>query len=104
MNAPQAIRNLRGPGQLVLQWEDGEHSLSHTRLRGACPCSQCRAARLSGVISLVRDDVRVQRITSQGYGVQLVFSDGHERGIYPGLTCVTWSASEADPSGYRMPL
>jgi DUF971 family protein len=27
--------------------------------------------------------VRVQRITSQGYGVQLVFSDGHERGIYP---------------------
>ncbi|PNA97633.1 MULTISPECIES: gamma-butyrobetaine hydroxylase-like domain-containing protein [unclassified Pseudomonas] len=83
MNAPQAIRNLRGPGQLLLQWEDGEHSLSHTRLRGACPCSQCRAARLAGGISLVRDDVRVERITSQGYGVQLVFNDGHERGIYP---------------------
>ena len=83
MNAPQAIRNLRGAGQLVLQWEDGEHCLSHTRLRGACPCSQCRAARLSGAISLVRDDVRVVQIESQGYGVQLVFSDGHERGIYP---------------------
>ncbi|WP_019096498.1 DUF971 domain-containing protein, partial [Pseudomonas putida] len=50
---------------------------------GACPCSQCRAARLSGAISLVRDDVRVVQIESQGYGVQLVFSDGHERGIYP---------------------
>lgn len=31
----------------------------------------------------MRDDVRVVQIESQGYGVQLVFSDGHERGIYP---------------------
>ena len=83
MNAPAAIRNLRGPGQLVLQWEDGEHSISHARLRGACPCSQCRAARLSGGISVVRDDVRIERVEPQGYGVQLVFSDGHQRGIYP---------------------
>ncbi|MFK0091020.1 DUF971 domain-containing protein [Pseudomonas sp. NPDC090592] len=83
MNAPQVIRNLRGPGQLVLQWEDGEHRLSHIRLRGACPCSRCRATRLSGGINLVPDDVRVVQIEAQGYGVQLVFSDGHERGIYP---------------------
>ncbi|WP_176511433.1 gamma-butyrobetaine hydroxylase-like domain-containing protein, partial [Pseudomonas faucium] len=48
MNAPAAIRNLRGPGALVLQWADGERSISHARLRGACPCSQCRAARLAG--------------------------------------------------------
>ena len=27
--------------------------------------------------------VRVLEIHSQGYGVQLVFSDGHQRGIYP---------------------
>ena len=53
------------------------------RLRGACPCSQCRAAKLRGGIAVVREDVRVERIEVQGYGVQLVFSDGHERGIYP---------------------
>jgi len=83
MNAPGAIRNLRGSGELVMQWDDGEHRISHTRLRGACPCSQCRAARLSGRIAIVRYDVRIERIEVQGYGVQLVFSDGHERGIYP---------------------
>ena len=83
MSAPGEIRNVRGAGQLVLRWEDGEYTLSHARLRGACPCSQCRAARLSGAISVVPDDVRVERIEPQGYGVQLVFSDGHERGIYP---------------------
>ncbi|HYQ49053.1 MAG TPA: DUF971 domain-containing protein, partial [Pseudomonas sp.] len=27
--------------------------------------------------------VRIERVEPQGYGVQLVFSDGHERGIYP---------------------
>ncbi|MGF6200980.1 gamma-butyrobetaine hydroxylase-like domain-containing protein [Pseudomonas laurylsulfatiphila] len=27
--------------------------------------------------------VRVIELNPQGYGLQLVFSDGHERGIYP---------------------
>ncbi|MDZ3994327.1 DUF971 domain-containing protein [Pseudomonas sp. Teo4] len=83
MNAPGEIRNKRGPGQLIVQWDDAEQVVSHIRLRGACPCSQCRAAKLRGGIQLVREDVRVERIEPQGYGVQLVFSDGHERGIYP---------------------
>nr|WP_314874950.1 gamma-butyrobetaine hydroxylase-like domain-containing protein [uncultured Pseudomonas sp.] len=83
MNAPQALRNRRGQGELEVQWPDLLQVISHTRLRGACPCSQCRAARLRGAIGLVVDDVQVVRIEAQGYGVQLVFSDGHERGIYP---------------------
>jgi len=83
VNAPGAIRNRRADGELVLQWGDGEQVISHARLRGACPCSQCRAGRLGGRIDLVRGDVRVERLEVQGYGVQLVFSDGHERGIYP---------------------
>ncbi|MBA6061114.1 DUF971 domain-containing protein [Pseudomonas juntendi] len=83
MNAPATIRNQRGAGQLALQWADAEVVISHARLRGACPCSQCRAARLQGRLSLVNDDVRVERVVPQGYGVQLVFSDRHERGIYP---------------------
>ena len=83
MNAPSAIRNRRADGELALLWSDGEQVLSHARLRGACPCSQCRAGRLGGRIDLVPGDVRVERVEVQGYGVQLVFSDGHERGIYP---------------------
>lgn len=83
MNAPQALRNRRGQGELEVQWPDLLQVISYTRLRGACPCSQCRAAQLRGAIGLVVDDVQVVRIEAQGYGVQLVFSDGHERGIYP---------------------
>ncbi|MDG9886329.1 gamma-butyrobetaine hydroxylase-like domain-containing protein [Pseudomonas sp. GD04058] len=83
MIAPSAVRNRREAGELVLQWRDGEQVISHARLRGACPCSQCRAGRLGGRIDLVSDTVRVERVEGQGYGVQVVFSDGHERGIYP---------------------
>ncbi|MDF0734166.1 gamma-butyrobetaine hydroxylase-like domain-containing protein [Pseudomonas entomophila] len=83
MNAPSAVLNLRSEGALALQWGEVRQVISHARLRGACPCSQCRAARLRGGISLVADGVRVERIEPQGYGVQLVFSDGHDRGIYP---------------------
>ncbi|ANY90537.1 MULTISPECIES: DUF971 domain-containing protein [Pseudomonas] len=83
MSAPQALRNLHGQGELAVQWPDGLQAISHARLRGACPCSQCRAAQLRGGIAVVREDVRLERIEVQGYGVQLVFSDGHERGIYP---------------------
>lgn len=84
MSAPSGIRNQRSAGLLLLQWPDGStQSLSHTRLRAACPCSQCRAARLAGRIDLVNAGVSLSAVNSQGYGVQLVFSDGHQRGIYP---------------------
>ncbi|WP_060507594.1 gamma-butyrobetaine hydroxylase-like domain-containing protein [Pseudomonas sp. NBRC 111124] len=83
MNSPSAIRNQREAGHLTVQWQDAEQVISHARLRAACPCSQCRAARLGGAIAVVQDDVRVARIEPQGYGVQLLFSDGHQRGIYP---------------------
>ncbi|MEX5361544.1 gamma-butyrobetaine hydroxylase-like domain-containing protein [Pseudomonas guariconensis] len=83
MNAPQSLRNLHGRGELAVHWPDALQIVSHARLRGACPCSQCRATKLRGGIAVVREDVRVERIEVQGYGVQLVFSDGHERGIFP---------------------
>lgn len=69
---------------LRIQWPDGTaHLLGHSLLRGHCPCSQCRARRLQGGIDVVQAGVRLVAINSQGYGVQLVFDDGHERGIYP---------------------
>lgn len=81
---PSAIRNARGSGELTLEWADGRRlQLSHARLRAACPCSQCRAGRLHGRIDSVDQGVRLSAINPQGYGVQLVFDDGHDRGIYP---------------------
>jgi len=82
MMAPTGLRS--SAGTLLVEWPDSSISqLSHTRLRASCPCSQCRAARLAGRIDTVSANVRLSAIHTQGYGVQLVFSDGHDRGIYP---------------------
>ncbi|UQI33251.1 DUF971 domain-containing protein [Pseudomonas bijieensis] len=82
--SPLAIGNFQGTGQLRLDWPDGrEQRLDHAQLRRQCPCSQCRAFRLQGLTVQVDTRVRVVEVNAQGYGVQLVFSDGHERGIFP---------------------
>ncbi|KQV21134.1 hypothetical protein ASC74_18975 [Pseudomonas sp. Root329] len=81
---PVAIGNSQGKQQLRLSWPDGrEQLLDHAELRRQCPCSQCRAFRLQGLVPKVDARVRVIELNQQGYGLQLVFSDGHERGIYP---------------------
>ena len=82
--SPLALGNSQDKGQLRLNWPDGrEQRLDHAELRRQCPCSQCRAFRLQGSTVLVDSRIRVIAVNTQGYGVQLVFSDGHERGIYP---------------------
>lgn len=81
---PVAIGNSQRKQQLRLGWPTGrEQLLGHAELRRQCPCSQCRAFRLRGRVPLVDERVRVIELNPQGYGLQLVFSDGHERGIYP---------------------
>ncbi|HEK1686502.1 TPA: gamma-butyrobetaine hydroxylase-like domain-containing protein [Pseudomonas putida] len=92
MPVPRAVVNAREQGELRLDWPDGHQVLSHARLRAACPCSRCRAARIRGQISVVTQDVRIERIELQGYGVQLVFSDGHDRGVFPWSYLKTLSA------------
>lgn len=82
--APEAIGNSQSKQQLRLNWPNGEvQLLSHAQLRQQCPCSQCRALRLRGGAPQVDASIRLLQVHPQGYGLQLVFSDGHERGIYP---------------------
>lgn len=82
--APLSISTSKATALMTLQWPDGRVTqLGHARLRAACPCSRCRAARLNAAITVVEEGVTVVAIEPQGYGAQLVFSDGHERGIYP---------------------
>ncbi|PRB44731.1 hypothetical protein CQ009_23505 [Pseudomonas sp. MYb2] len=81
---PLSVGNSQSEQTLRLTWPDGqEQQLNHAELRRQCPCSQCRAFRLKGLTPLVDDRVRLIELNPQGYGVQLVFSDGHQRGIYP---------------------
>ncbi|WP_025109857.1 DUF971 domain-containing protein [Pseudomonas sp. H1h] len=82
--SPLSVGNSQSAQTLRLSWPDGRESvLNHADLRRQCPCSQCRAFRLKRLTPRVDDRVRLIEINPQGYGVQLVFSDGHQRGIYP---------------------
>lgn len=82
---PETIENRAAQGLLALRWADGrEVRFTHARLRAACPCSECRAQRRAGVEVLEDAAVRVAAIEPVGaYALNLAFSDGHRRGIYP---------------------
>ena len=75
----------RGAGAVEIEWPDAaRQQLEDALLRRSCRCADCTAARRRGVEMAVAPDVRLLDIRPVGsYAVQLVFSDGHERGIYP---------------------
>ena len=82
---PEAVENHATQGVLALRWPDGrEVRVTHARLRAACPCSACRARRRAGADVEADDAVRLAAIEPVGaYALNLAFSDGHRRGIYP---------------------
>ena len=82
---PEQMTNRRAAGVLEVRWSDGVvQPLSHLQLRAACKCSPCQAARLRTEPVVPAGDLRLERIHPVGhYAVNLVFSDGHARGIYP---------------------
>ncbi|HTF95099.1 MAG TPA: gamma-butyrobetaine hydroxylase-like domain-containing protein [Cellvibrio sp.] len=83
-SAPLSLINSKQNKQVTVQWSAEEtETVSHQYLRGACPCAKCRAARIQGHISLVNADVELIAMNPMGYGLQMVFSDGHDRGVYP---------------------
>jgi DUF971 family protein len=82
---PETIENHAAQGALALRWPDGrEARITHARLRAMCPCSACRAQRRAGIELRENADVRLAAIEPVGaYALNLTFSDGHRRGIYP---------------------
>ncbi|RFU45072.1 DUF971 domain-containing protein [Paraburkholderia sp. DHOC27] len=84
MNAPREIVTDASQRVLTLRWDDGrEQRLPHAQLRRACACAECRRLRLDGREVPAAPDISLLDVQLMGYGVQLVFSDGHARGIYP---------------------
>jgi DUF971 family protein len=79
--------------ELALAWADGHESyIPFDVLRKACPCATCRGAH--GKAAAAPDPLRVVRGPAAGevaireivpvgaYAVQIVWSDGHDTGIY----------------------
>lgn len=70
-------------GKLLLRWGDVDFEFAGNELRSRCRCATCRANALRGIISSPSAKIDVLAVTPLGYGLQLHFSDGHNRGIYP---------------------
>lgn len=58
-------------------------TLSAERLRLACKCAHCTRARIDDRFPLAFPGIAVVGVTDLGYGLNIAFSDGHWRGIYP---------------------
>ena len=72
------------PTQLQLDWPDQRQILDAHLLRRHCRCTECRSRLLRGAQVEPGADLRLLRVEAAGaYGLQLIFSDGHQRGIYP---------------------
>jgi DUF971 family protein len=83
MNAvPHAVE--WAPEGLRLHWADGEALIEASRLRAACRCATCKAAAVQGQMQWPPAGVNLAAAEPVGqYALNLRFSDGHERGIYP---------------------
>jgi DUF971 family protein len=83
---PESIEWHEQSKMLALAWpSESEMWLSANQLRLACRCAGCEQARRQGhTIALISDSLSVEGISPVGIaGLQLSFSDGHDRGIYP---------------------
>lgn len=70
---------------LLIDWGHGRRdSASAAALRDACRSSRSVRLRVDGRAVPVADDLTIVDVRPVGhYAINLVFSDGHDRGIYP---------------------
>jgi DUF971 family protein len=86
MKFPTAITSHTTSGTLELTWQDGSTTcLPHSLLRRRCRCAACEQDRRHhGRSPEAADTIRIADVRPIGdKGLNLVFSDGHGRGIYP---------------------
>ena len=58
-------------------------ALSAERLRLACKCAHCRRAQFDRHFADAFPGIAIVAVADLGYGLNISFSDGHNRGIYP---------------------
>lgn len=83
---PVAVTDHQRSGVLEIGWADGQTSrLPHPLLRAHCRCAACEQQRRHGGAAPPADPaLRLVQLAPIGdHGLNLGFSDGHARGIYP---------------------
>jgi DUF971 family protein len=61
----------------------GRIALTAEKLRLSCKCAHCIRARLDERFPERFPGIAIVEIGDLGYGLNITFSDGHNRGIYP---------------------
>ncbi|MGZ3241742.1 MAG: gamma-butyrobetaine hydroxylase-like domain-containing protein [Burkholderiaceae bacterium] len=83
---PQNILNDKQSGLLTVTWDDEtQQQFNHAFLRSSCQCADCKKKSSGDAIGVtIRSDIKLTDLRPVGaYGIQLIFNDGHDRGIYP---------------------
>lgn len=77
---PVEIRQYPASASLEIVWRDDVVSrFDDVVLRRACRCTTCRQNEV-----VCSDNIRIVSLIPVGYyAVQIVFDDGHDRGIFP---------------------
>lgn len=84
---PESLELTEGDSVLQMVWDDGHisrHKLSN--LRAECPCAHCKGHHPSQSLNLTQEqfpDIRINDLATVGrYAYTIVWSDGHNTGIY----------------------
>ena len=81
---PDEIRVRAGRSQLVLVFASGSLAIGAPRLRAACRCADCRRERIDREADPMPAAPPSPKCGLVGdHALNIVFSDGHDRGIYP---------------------
>jgi DUF971 family protein len=82
---PRELRVENMGRTLEVAWPGNRRDrLTAARLRAACRCAACTRARADGTPPIADPAVTIRGVDPiGGYGVNLTFSDGHARGIFP---------------------
>jgi DUF971 family protein len=83
---PQHILNSKQSSLLTITWDDDtQQHFDHALLRSHCQCADCKKKNREDTIGVtITPDIKLTAINPVGtYGIQLIFNDGHDRGIYP---------------------
>ena len=103
---PLEVMHHEASGQLEVLWSDGLLTrFTSINLRRACRCAACVQQRRDNDTLDISVDTRLACILPVGeMGLQLVFEDGHDRGIYPWPYLYELSLAQHSEATHEQPV
>ena len=82
---PEVIKLSQDKASILVNWPDGNQTqLSAFMLREHCNSARAKRARIDFCEEIIPKDITISKVRNVGlYAINLVFSDGHDKGIYP---------------------